>query len=162
MGTMTSGRNRQVKLAERLGIENPEQLSFSELRAKINACPATQEQMQFIATLLKYWDMQPPATELKFAQAARILNEVAPLVNDRVLTEQGWTAGKVLKWNDGYFRICRIHNHKMFTLARVELARPSPRELLVISETTDGRKLRHPFTLFEQDAEAIDPETHQP
>lgn len=153
---MADDRSKQLELARRVGVEDPEQMSPAALRKAIDDAPATAEQKDFVTALLKYQKLPMPDAELTFGRASGILDHLAPLVNEGVLMRMGWTEGCIIAWKGDYYQLITIHSTKMVTLARVELVRDPSGGRARVEPTAEQRTVRHPFTLHEDDAVKVD------
>ena len=150
----------QLEMAAELGID-PAGMSFAELKAAIWRSPPTDAQLNFITVLFaeRSWPVPPDMT---FGQAYRILDEVAPLTNEKVLADHGWEENDILHWRDGYYQLTKIHANFTITLARVELVAGTSGENAVVEPTKEPKKLRHPFTLSSEDAQKVNLSTVRP
>lgn len=150
----------QLKLARDLGLEGIENMSARELHFAISAAPPTQEQKKFIDNLFAFLGRELP-TALTYSTARSLLDNLVPLVNERVLMDEQWGEGDLLKWRDSYLLIETIHLDRSFTLVHVELQRAAQGEPLDVVRKRTNKKVHHPFTLHGH-AIKIDPVTYQP
>lgn len=151
---------KQLKLARELGVSDVETMSAKKVHIAISTAPATQEQLKFAHDLLTFLKHELP-TRLTYSEAKRLLDDVAPHVNERVLMDEKWEEGDILQWRDSYVLIETIHPNKCFTLVRVELRREAPDKPLGVTRTQEAKRVRHPFTLHGE-ATKVNPKTCQP
>lgn len=160
MGAPQKPTKGQLDMAAELGID-PTGMNFLDLREAIHTSQATDAQRQFVTALFDERGWTVP-DDMTFAQASRILDELAPLTNQQVLAEQMWEEGEVLRWRDGYYRLVRVHPNFTVTLARVELIATPPGEDAAVELTKSPMRVHHPFTLSSEEAQKVDLSTVQP
>lgn len=146
---------KSVALALELGITNAERMTAGELCKAINAAPASKAQVQFVTALFAHLKYPEPG-ELTFAQAWRVLDEVAPMVDLNTLLDHKWQTGDVLIWRGEYHEIVEIHCNQTFTLARVEPLPAEPGQAPKLERTKASKKVHHPFTLHSDEAVKVE------
>lgn len=152
---------KQVEAARALGIVDPERMSQYDLSRAMDGCPATKAQVGYVTDVLAALGKSVPA-DLTYGQAGRLLDELAPRVNENTLLDHGWAVGTVVQWRDGYYRIKCIHRDFRFTLERVELVRHNQQEPAEVHTTATCCKVHNPFTLHSDNATTVDLMTVQP
>jgi len=138
---------KAMALAAELGIKVPVTITAYELGRLIDDSPATPAQVRWVEIALNYAGLLMPLS-ITFAQASKVLGELLPLIDERVLMEQGWKVDSELTWRGRLYRITRVYRD-----FRVALEPIAPSDSPEEPDRSEVGKRHHPFTLLETYAE---------